>query len=113
MKLHMIEAMNSSTSDIVEIGKSDDADYLADIPSAVMQTTSNVASGEVITTDATQIGDWRVVSQSETGADGVAYSSDVQVIVELTSTGTLATAGIGYFSIDYLQGRNMTSADAW
>ena len=113
MKLHMIEAFNSSTTDIVEIGKSDDADYLADIPSAVMQTTSNVASGEVITTDATQIGDWRVVSQSETGADGVAYSSDVQVIVELTSTGTLATAGIGYFSIDYLQARNMTSADAW
>ena len=89
MKLHMIEAFNSSTSDIVEIGKSDDADYLADIPSAVMQTTSNVASGEVITTDATQIGDWRSVSQSETGADGVAYDSDVQVIVELTSTGTL------------------------
>ncbi len=113
MKLHMIEAFNSSTSDIVEIGKSDDADYLADIPSAVMQTTSNVASGEVITTDATQIGDWRSVSQSETGADGVAYDSDVQVIVELTSTGTLATAGIGYFSIDYMQGRNMTAADAW
>jgi hypothetical protein len=43
----------------------------------------------------------------------VAYDSDVQVIVELTSTGTLATAGIGYFSIDYMQGRNMTAADAW
>ena len=72
-----------------------------------------MASGEVITSDATQIGDWRAVSQSDTGADGVAYNSDIQVIVELTSTGTLATAGIGYFSIDYMQGRNMTAADAW
>jgi len=113
MKLHMVEAFNSGTSDVVEIGKSDDPDYLADIPNAVMQTTTNVASGEVITTDATQIGDWRSVSQSETGADGVAYNSDVQVIVQLTSTGTLATTGIGYFSIDYMQGRNMTAADAW
>ena len=113
MKLHMVEAFNSGTSDVVEIGKSDDPDYLADIPNAVMQTTTNVASGEVITTDATQIGDWRSVSQSETGADGVAYNSDVQVIVQLTSTGTLATTGIGYFSIDYMQGRDMTAADAW
>ena len=114
IKVMMIEGLNSATSDAIEIGKSDDPDYLADIADAIVTAVTTTANtGGAVTVDATQSSDWRSVSQSDTGSDSVAYNSDVQVVMTLTPTGTLATAGIGYISVDFMQGRNLIAGETW
>ena len=112
IKIHILEAFNS-TADPLEIGKSDDQDYLADVASARTHAVAAVAQGNQVDVDATQATAWMSVSQSDTGADSVAYNSDVQVVMTLTPTGTLATAGIGYISVDFMQGRNLVAGETW
>jgi len=113
IKIHVTEAFDSATSDVLEIGKSDDQDYLADVASARMQAAAAVAQGNQVDVDATQAAVWMSVSQSETGADSVAYNSDVQVTALLTPTGAIATAGKAWIEVEFLQAKNLASGDTW
>ena len=113
IKIHVTEAFDSATSDVLEIGKSDDQDYLADVASARMQAAAAVAQGNQVDVDATQAAVWMSVSQSETGADSVAYNSDVQVTALLTPTGAIATAGKAWIEVEFLQAKNLGSGDTW
>jgi len=113
IKIHVTEAFDSATSDVLEIGKSDDQDYLADVASARMQAAAAVAQGNQVDVDATQAAVWMSVSQSETSSDGVAYNSDVQVTALLTPTGAIATAGKAWIEVEFLQAKNLASGDTW
>jgi len=113
IKIHVTEAFDSATSDALEIGKSDDQDYLADVASARMQAAAAVAQGNQVDVDATQAAVWMSVSQSETSSDGVAYNSDVQVTALLTPTGAIATAGKAWIEVEFLQAKNLASGDTW
>ena len=114
IKVWVGEAFNAGTADPMEIGKSDDPDYLADIPDATAgaaTTTGN--TGGAVTVDATQNAVWKSISQADTGADGVSYNSDVQAVLTYTPTGTLSTAGQAWIKIDFMQGKNLASGDTW
>jgi len=113
IKIHVTEAFDSATTDVLEIGKSDDQDYLADVASARMQAAAAVAQGNQVDVDATQAAVWMSVSQSETSSDGVAYNSDVQVTALLTPTGAIATAGKAWIEVEFLQAKNLASGDTW
>ena len=104
----------ASTADPMEIGKSDDPDYLADIASAVMKAVTTTGNtGGAVTVDATQNAVWKSILQEDTGSDSVAYDSDVQVTLTHTPTGTLSTAGQAWIKIDFMQGKNLASGDTW
>ena len=114
IKIWVAEAFNAGTADPMEIGKSDDQDYLADLADGTMgavTTTGN--TGGSVTVDATQSAVWKSVSQEDTGSDGVAYDSDVQVVLTYTPTGALSTAGQAWIKIDFMQGKNLASGDTW
>ena len=114
IKVWVAEAFNAGTADPMEIGKSDDQDYLADIATAVMRAVTTTGNtGGAVTVDATQTAVWKSVSQSETGSDGVSYNSDVQAVLTYTPTGTLSTAGQAWIKIDFMQGKNLASGDTW
>jgi len=112
IKVHVTEAFNS-TADPMEIGKSDDQDYLADVASARTHAVAAVAQGNQVDVDATQATAWMSVLQEDTGSDSVAYDSDVQVTVLLTPTGTLATTGKAWFEVEFMQAKNLASGDTW
>jgi len=112
IKIHVTEVFNS-TADPMEIGKSDDQDYLADVASARTHAAATVAEGNQVDVDATQATAWMSVSQSDTGADSVAYNSDVQVTVLLIPTGTLATTGKAWLELEFMQAKNLASGDTW
>ena len=112
IKVHVTEAFNS-TADPMEIGKSDDEDDLADVASARTHAVAAVAQGNQVDVDATQATAWMSVLQEDTGSDGVAYDSDVQVTVLLIPTGTLATAGKAWFEVEFMQAKNLASGDTW
>ena len=114
IKIWVAEAFNAGTADPMEIGKSDDPDYLADIPDATAgaaTTTGN--TGGAVTVDATQNAVWKSISQADTGADSVSYNSDVQAVLTYTPTGALSTAGQAWIKIDFMQGKNLASGDTW
>jgi len=114
IKIWVAEAFNAGTADPMEIGKSDDQDYLADLADGTMgavTTTGN--TGGSVTVDATQSAVWKSVEQADTGADGVAYNSDVQAVLTYTPTGALSTAGQAWIKIDFMQGKNLASGDTW
>ena len=114
IKVWVAEAFNAGTADPMEIGKSDDQDYLADIATAVMRAVTTTGNtGGAVTVDATQNAVWKSVSQSETGSDGVSYNSDVQVVLTYTPTGTLSTAGQAWIKVDFMQGKNLASGNTW
>ena len=114
IKVWVAEAFNAGTADPMEIGKSDDQDYLADIATAVMRAVTTTGNtGGAVTVDATQTASWKSVFQAETGADGVSYNSDVQAVLTYTPTGTLSTAGQAWIKIDFMQGKNLASGDTW
>jgi hypothetical protein len=114
IKVWVAEAFNAGTADPMEIGKSDDQDYLADIATAVMRAVTTTGNtGGAVTVDATQNAVWKSVSQSETGSDGVSYNSDVQAVLTYTPTGTLSTAGQAWIKVDFMQGKNLASGDTW
>jgi len=112
IKVHVTEAFNS-TADPMEIGKSDDQDYLADVASARTHALAAVAEGNQVDVDATQATAWMSVLQEDTGSDSVAYDSDVQVTVLLIPTGTLATTGKAWFEVEFMQAKNLASGDTW
>jgi hypothetical protein len=112
VKIHVTEVFNS-TADPMEIGKSDDQDYLADVASARTHAAAAVAEGNQVDVDATQATAWMSVSQSDTGADSVAYNSDVQVTALLIPTGTLATTGKAWLELEFMQAKNLASGDTW
>ena len=114
IKIWVAEAFNAGTADPMEIGKSDDQDYLADLADGTMgavTTTGN--TGGSVTVDATQSAVWKSVEQADTGADGVAYNSDVQAVLTYTPTGALSTTGQAWIKIDFMQGKNLASGDTW
>ena len=114
IKIWVAEAFNAGTADPIEIGKSDDPDYLADVATAIMRaitTTGN--TGSAVTVDATQSAVWKSISQADTGADSVSYNSDVQAVLTYTPTGSLATTGQAWIKIDFMQGKNLASGDTW
>ena len=114
IKIWVAEAFNAGTADPMEIGKSDDPDYLADLVDGTMgavTTTGN--TGGAVLVDATQSAQWKSISQEDTGADSVAYDSDVQVVLSYTPTGALSTAGQAWIKIDFMQGKNLASGDTW
>ena len=114
IKIWVGEVFNAGTADPMEIGKSDDPDYLADLADGTMgavTTTGN--TGAAVTVDATQSAVWKSISQSETGADSVSYNSDVQAVLTYTPTGALSTAGQAWIKIDFMQGKNLASGDTW
>ncbi len=114
IKVWVAEAFNAGTADPMEIGKSDDQDYLADIATAVMRAVTTTGNtGGAVTVDATQNAVWKSVSQSETGSDGVSYNSDVQAVLTYTPTGTLSTAGQAWIKVDFMQGKNLASGNTW
>jgi len=114
IKIWVAEAFNAGTADPIEIGKSDDQDYLADVATAIMRAVTTTGNtGAAVTVDATQSAVWKSVSQSETGADSVSYNSDVQVVLTYTPTGALSTAGQAWIKIDFMQGKNLASGDTW
>ena len=112
IKVHVTEVFNS-TADPMEIGKSDDQDYLADVASARTHALAAVAEGNQVDVDATQATAWMSVLQEDTGSDSVAYDSDVQVTVLLIPTGTLATTGKAWFEVEFMQAKNLASGDTW
>ena len=114
IKVWVSEAFNAGTADPMEVGKSDDPDYLADLPDGTMgavTTTGN--TGGAVTVDATQSAVWKSISQADTGADSVSYNSDVQAVLTYTPTGALSTAGQAWIKIDFMQGKNLASGDTW
>ena len=114
IKIWVAEAFNAGTADPMEIGKSDDPDYLADLVDGTMgavTTTGN--TGGAVLVDATQNAVWKSISQADTGADSVSYNSDVQAVLTYTPTGTLATTGQAWIKIDFMQGKNLASGDTW
>ena len=114
IKIWVAEAFNAGTADPMEIGKSDDPDYLADLADGTMgavTTTGN--TGGAVTVDATQSAVWKSISQADTGADSVSYNSDVQAVLTYTPTGALSTAGQAWIKIDFMQGKNLASGDTW
>jgi hypothetical protein len=114
IKVWVGEVFNAGTADPMEIGKSDDPDYLADIATGIMRaitTTGN--TGGAVTVDATQNAVWKSISQADTGADSVSYNSDVQAVLTYTPTGSLATTGQAWIKIDFMQGKNLASGDTW
>ena len=114
IKIWVAEAFNAGTADQIEIGKSDDQDYLADIATGVMRAVTTTGNtGGAVTVDATQNAVWKSISQEDTGSDSVAYDSDVQVVLTYTPTGALSTAGQAWIKIDFMQGKNLASGDTW
>ena len=114
IKIWVAEAFNAGTADPIEIGKSDDQDYLADVATGIMRAVTTTGNtGAAVTVDATQSAVWKSVSQEDTGSDSVAYDSDVQVVLTYTPTGALSTAGQAWIKIDFMQGKNLASGDTW
>ena len=114
IKIWVAEAFNAGTADPIEIGKSDDPDYLADVATGIMRAVTTTGNtGAAVTVDATQSAVWKSVSQEDTGSDSVAYDSDVQVVLTYTPTGALSTAGQAWIKIDFMQGKNLASGDTW
>ena len=114
IKIWVAEAFNAGTADPIEIGKSDDQDYLADVATAIMRAVTTTGNtGAAVTVDATQSAVWKSVLQEETGSDSVAYDSDVQAVLTYTPTGALSTAGQAWIKIDFMQGKNLASGDTW
>ena len=114
IKVWVGEVFNAGTADPMEIGKSDEPDYLADLADGTMgavTTTGN--TGGAVTVDATQNAGWKSVLQEDTGSDSVAYDSDVQVVLTYTPTGALSTTGQAWIKIDFMQGKNLASGDTW
>ena len=114
IKVWVGEVFNAGTADPMEIGKSDDPDYLADIATAITRAVTTTGNtGGAVTVDATQNAVWKSVSQEDTGSDSVAYDSDVQVVLTYTPTGALSTTGQAWIKIDFMQGKNLASGDTW
>ena len=114
IKIWVAEAFNAGTADPIEIGKSDDPDYLADVATAIMRAVTTTGNtGAAVTVDATQSAVWKSISQADTGADSVSYNSDVQAVLTYTPTGALSTAGQAWIKIDFMQGKNLASGDTW
>jgi len=114
IKIWVAEAFNAGTADPIEIGKSDDPDYLADVATGIMRAVTTTGNtGAAVTVDATQSAVWKSVSQEDTGSDSVAYDSDVQVVLTYTPTGALSTAGQAWIKIEFMQGKNLASGDTW
>ena len=114
IKIWVAEAFNAGTADPIEIGKSDDQDYLADVATGIMRAVTTTGNtGAAVTVDATQSAVWKSVLQEETGSDSVAYDSDVQAVLTYTPTGALSTAGQAWIKIDFMQGKNLASGDTW
>ena len=114
IKVWVGEVFNAGTADPMEIGKSDDPDYLADIATGIMRAVTTTGNtGGAVTVDATQNAVWKSISQADTGADSVSYNSDVQAVLTYTPTGALSTAGQAWIKIDFMQGKNLASGDPW
>ena len=114
IKIWVAEAFNAGTADPIEIGKSDDQDYLADVATAIMRAVTTTGNtGAAVTVDATQSAVWKSVSQEDTGSDSVAYDSDVQVVLTYTPTGALSTTGQAWIKIEFMQAKNLASGDTW
>ena len=114
IKIWVAEAFNAGTADPIEIGISDDQDYLADVATGIMRAVTTTGNtGAAVTVDATQSAVWKSVLQEETGSDSVAYDSDVQAVLTYTPTGALSTAGQAWIKIDFMQGKNLASGDTW
>ena len=114
IKIWVAEAFNAGTADPIEIGKSDDPDYLADVATGIMRAVTTTGNtGAAVTVDATQSAVWKSISQADTGADSVSYNSDVQVVLTYTPTGALSTAGQAWIKIEFMQGKNLASGDTW
>ena len=114
IKVWVAEAFNAGTADPMEVGKSDDPDYLADIATAITRAVTTTGNtGGAVTVDATQNAVWKSVSQEDTGSDSVAYDSDVQVVLTYTPTGALSTAGQAWIKIEFMQAKNLASGDTW
>ena len=114
IKIWVGEVFNAGTADPMEIGKSDDPDYLADIATGVMRAVTTTGNtGGAVTVDATQNAVWKSISEEDTGSDSVAYDSDVQVVLTYTPTGALSTTGQAWIKIDFMQGKNLASGDTW
>ena len=114
IKVWVGEVFNAGTADPMEIGKSDDPDYLADIATGVMRAVTTTGNtGGAVTVDATQNAVWKSVSQEDTGSDSVAYDSDVQVVLTYTPTGALSTTGQAWIKIEFMQAKNLASGDTW
>ena len=114
IKIWVAEAFNAGTADPMEIGKSDDQDYLADVATAIMRAVTTTGNtGGAVTVDATQNAVWKSVSQEDTGSDSVAYDSDVQVVLTYTPTGALSTTGQAWIKIEFMQAKNLASGDTW
>ena len=112
IKVWVAEVFNAGTADPMEIGKSDDPDYLADIATGIMRAVTTTGNtGGAVTVDATQNAVWKSISQADTGADSVSYNSDVQAVLTYTPTGALATTGQAWIKIDFMQGKNLASGD--
>jgi hypothetical protein len=114
IKVWVGEVFNAGTADPMEIGKSDDPDYLADIATGVMRAVTTTGNtGGAVTVDATQNAVWKSVLQEDTGSDSVAYDSDVQVVLTYTPTGALSTTGQAWIKIEFMQAKNLASGDTW
>ena len=114
IKIWVAEAFNAGTADPIEIGKSDDQDYLADVATGIMRAVTTTGNtGAAVTVDATQSAVWKSISQADTGADGVSYNSDVQATLTYTPTGALSTAGQAWIKIELMQAKNLASGDTW
>ena len=114
IKVWVGEVFNAGTADPMEIGKSDDPDYLADIATAITRAVTTTGNtGGAVTVDATQNAVWKSVSQEDTGSDSVAYDSDVQVVLTYTPTGALSTTGQAWIKIEFMQAKNLASGDTW
>jgi hypothetical protein len=114
IKVWVGEVFNAGTADPMEIGKSDDPDYLADIATGIMRAVTTTGNtGGAVTVDATQNAVWKSILQEDTGSDSVAYDSDVQAVLTYTPTGALSTTGQAWIKIDFMQGKNLASGDTW
>ena len=114
IKVWVGEVFNAGTADPMEIGKSDDPDYLADIATAITRAVTTTGNtGGAVTVDATQNAVWKSISQEDTGSDSVAYDSDVQAVLTYTPTGALSTTGQAWIKIEFMQAKNLASGDTW
>ena len=114
IKIWVAEAFNAGTADPIEIGKSDDQDYLADVATGIMRAVTTTGNtGGAVTVDATQNAVWKSVLQEDTGSDSVAYDSDVQAVLTYTPTGALSTTGQAWIKIEFMQAKNLASGDTW
>ena len=114
IKIWVGEVFNAGTADPIEIGKSDDQDYLADVATAIMRAVTTTGNtGGAVTVDATQNAVWKSVLQEDTGSDSVAYDSDVQAVLTYTPTGALSTTGQAWIKIEFMQAKNLASGDTW